>query len=166
MPEERLGDEGGVISCKTGGLELRLVVNCASLLKDDEAFAVIVCMPGMIESIPGNLPFSKLVGVTEYLPEFGDILHKNVPHFTRSTEFKGNLEVFCLSLSGLDGGVTVFFDVCCKDPGSTFISGFRRASSKTESQLIRSFVARTLHFFASSTPGTDFRFFKFTFLFF
>ena len=43
-------------------------------------------------------------------------MHKYVPHFIRSTEFKGNRdETFCLSLSGLDGGVTVFFEVCCME---------------------------------------------------
>ena len=71
--------------------------------------------------------------------------------------------VLGLSLSGLDGGVTAFLAGC--RPGSDFMSGCSLASKSTESQLVLSDVALTLHFLTSSSSGSDFRFFKFTFLF-
>ena len=76
--------------------------------------------------------------------------------------------VLGLSLSGLDGGVTVLFAGRVPSvPGSCLMaSGLSLASKSNESQLVLSGAALTLHFLPSSssvTSGSDFRFFKFTF---
>ena len=98
-------------------------------------------IPDMMESIPGNRRcFSGLAVVVD----------------------PGAL-VPGLSLSGLEGGVTALLAGC--RPGSVFMSGWSLASKSTESQLVLSDVALTLHFLTSSSSGSDFRFFKFTFLF-
>ena len=59
-PVERLGEFGGVISCRRDGLELLVGVAW------ETAVGGGCTEPGMIESIPGKEPDeSKLVGVTE-----------------------------------------------------------------------------------------------------
>lgn len=57
-------------------------------------------------SIPGSF---SLVGVTEYWPD-SSILQVKVPHFMNSKFCDWMFAGTCLSLSGLDGGVTLPLD--------------------------------------------------------